>query len=150
MNFGEKLKEARLSLNKSQTELAGETGITERSIYSYEALNVMPRMGNVRKLAQALGVSVGYLMDEDETDKAVNSDSDGFLEEVKAAYGSKGEREAKAVLNRAAALFAGGELSEDSKDAFYRSLTEVFLESKKEARAKFTPKSRKLKKPPKE
>lgn len=36
MTFGEKIKEARLAMNLSQTELAQMTGISERSLYTYE------------------------------------------------------------------------------------------------------------------
>jgi hypothetical protein len=42
MKFGEKVLAARLALNLSQTELAEKTGLTERSLYTYEQLNIMP------------------------------------------------------------------------------------------------------------
>ncbi|EKC46280.1 protein containing Helix-turn-helix type 3 domain protein, partial [human gut metagenome] len=56
MTFGEKIKEARLAMNLSQTELAQLTGISERSLYTYEQLGTIPRKGNIRKLAEALHV----------------------------------------------------------------------------------------------
>ncbi len=40
MTFGEKIKEARLAMNLSQTELAQMTGISERSLYTYEQTNL--------------------------------------------------------------------------------------------------------------
>jgi hypothetical protein len=39
-------------------------------------------------------------------------------------------------------LFAGGELSEDDKDALFESLTEIYFDAKKKAKEKFSPKSR--------
>lgn len=54
MTFGEKVKEARLAMNLSQTELAQLTGISERSLYTYEQLGTLPRKSNIRKLAEAL------------------------------------------------------------------------------------------------
>ena len=54
MTFGEKVKQARLALDLSQTELAEKTGISERSLYTYEQMGTMPRMGNVKKIAEAL------------------------------------------------------------------------------------------------
>lgn len=63
-----------------------------------------------------------------------------FLANVKNKYGYKGAREAADVLSRAGALFAGGELDDKAKDIFFQSLMEVYLESKEEARIKFTPK----------
>ena len=68
MTFGEKIKEARLAMNLSQTELAQMTGISERSLYTYEQLGTLPRKSNIRKLAEALHISVSYLLDESETD----------------------------------------------------------------------------------
>ena len=142
MTFGEKLRQARLTLNLSQKELSDMTGISERSLYTYEQTGIFPRSGNVRKLAEALNVSIGYLMDEEETDTRINIDKDIFFANVKNEYGYKGAKEATDILNRASALFAGGELDDEAKDIFFQSLMEVYLESKEEARAKFSPKQR--------
>ena len=140
MTFGEKLKKARFALNYSQSEVAELSGISERSLYTYEQTGTMPRSGNIRKLAEVLNVSVGYLMDEDETDTKKDIDHDIFIANAKNEYGSKGAKEATDILTRASALFAGGELDDSAKDLFFQSLMEVYLESKEEARAKFTPK----------
>ena len=142
MKFGEKIKQARLSLNLSQAELAAKTGITERSLYTYEQTNTMPRTSNIKKLAEALNVSVSYLLDEKESNTTAHMNEDIFLANVKNEYGSKGAKEASDVLSRASALFAGGELDDEAKEIFFQSLMEVYLESKAEARTKFSPKSR--------
>ena len=42
MPFGEKVRKARLALNLSQAELAQMTGISERSLYTYEQLGTLP------------------------------------------------------------------------------------------------------------
>jgi len=140
MTFGEKIKRLRLAQNLSQIDLAAKTGISERSIYTYEQMGIMPRSGNVRKIAEALNVSVSYLLDEEETDPRKNIDHDIFIANAKNEYGYKGAREATDILSRASALFAGGELDDAAKDLFFQSIMEVYLESKEEARAKFTPK----------
>ena len=142
MTFGEKLKSVRLSLNLSQSELAEKTGISERSLYTYEQTGILPRSNNLRKLAEALNVSVSYLLDEEETDPNKNIDHDIFIANSKNQYGYKGAREATELLSRASALFAGGELDEDAKELFFQSLMEVYLDSKQEARNKFSPKKR--------
>ena len=142
MTFGEKIKQARIALNLSQSELAAKTGISERSLYTYEQTGTMPRSGNMKKIADALNVSVSYLLDEDEANQHKNLDQDVFLANVKHEYGYRGAREAAEVLNKASALFAGGELNDEAKDLFFQSLLEVYLESKAEAREKFTPRKR--------
>ena len=49
MTFGEKLRETRIEHNLSQSELAEMTGLSERSLYTYEQLDVIPRKHNIRK-----------------------------------------------------------------------------------------------------
>ena len=56
MPFGEKARKARLALNLSQAELAQMTGISERSLYTYEQLGTLPRKNNIIKLAEALQI----------------------------------------------------------------------------------------------
>ena len=115
MTFGEKIKEARLAMNLSQTELAQMTGISERSLYT-------------------------YLLDESETDSQSHIDQDMFILEAKENFGSKGAKEAQEVLGRVNSLFAGGELDEDAKDVFFQAIMSVYMDSKKTAREKYTPK----------
>lgn len=140
MTFGEKVKGARLGLNMSQTELAQLTGISERSLYTYEQLGTMPRSSNIKKIAEALKVSVIYLMDEEESDKTKYMEQDQFIDDVKKEFGTKEAREAKDILKRTGALLAGGELDDEAKDVFFQALMEVYLDSKRTARDKFTPK----------
>jgi len=128
---------ARKTLNLSQTELAEKVGVSERSLYSYEQTGVTPRRGVLIKLAQALGVTVAYLMDDGETDRYANIDAELFLANAKNQFGAKGAREAQEIRDKAQALFAGGALEEEAMDIFMKSLQEVYLESKAEARAKF-------------
>jgi transcriptional regulator with XRE-family HTH domain len=140
MTFGEKIKEARLAMNLSQTELAQLTGISERSLYTYEQLGTLPRKNNIRKLAEALHISVSYLLDEDETDTQIQIDNDMFIMEAREKFGSKGAKEAQDVLGRVNSLFAGGDLDEEAKDVFFQAVMAVYMDSKKNAREKFTPK----------
>ena len=139
MTFGEKLINARSALNLSQTELSARAGISERSIYSYEQTGALPRAQVIKRLAAALNVTVAYLMDDEETDPTKNIDHELFIANVKNKFGAKGAHEASELLARTSALFAGGELDDDAKDIFFQSLMETYLESKAEAREKFTP-----------
>lgn len=140
MTFGEKVKTARLALNLSQSELSKQTGISERSLYTYEQLGTIPHMSNVKKLAEALNVTTAYLMDDGETDTNSHIDEELFIATAKSQYGYKGAKEAQEVISKARALFAGGDLGEEAKEAFFRALMQVYLESKAEAKEKFTPK----------
>ena len=140
MTFGEKVKEARLAMNLSQTELSQLTGISERSLYTYEQLGTLPRKSNIKKLAEALHISVSYLLDDEETGSQSYIGEDMFLAEARKQFGAKGAKEAQEVLERVNSLFAGGNLDEDAKDVFFQALMSVYMDSKKNAREKFTPK----------
>src|SRR5699024_11147693 len=140
MTFGEKVKEARLAMNLSQTELAQLTGISDRSLYTYEQLGTLPRKSNIRKLAEALHISVSYLLDDEETDKQSRIDEDMFLAEARKQFGDKGAKEAQEVLGRVSSLFAGGDLNEEDKEVFFQALMADYMDSKKNTKEKFTPK----------
>ncbi len=144
MTFGEKLKETRLALDLSQAELAQMTGLSERSLYTYEQLGIIPRTGNIRKIAEALGVSAAFLMDgEDSAGSGTGAGSgqtgSGVMGDIEAEFGKKGAREARDVLARAGALLAGGDLDDEAKDVFFQALMEVYLDSKRNAREKYAP-----------
>lgn len=143
MTFRDKLIDARLAQNLSQAELAEKVGVSERSIYSYEEEGTSPRKTTLGKIAEALNVSVEYLTDGDEATPNADISTEEFLANAKIKYGARGAREAQEILNKATALFAGGELNDEAKEDFFKSLMEVYVESKAEAREKYTTKQRK-------
>jgi len=52
-------------------------------------------------------------------------------------YGAKGVRDMNELLADNAALFAGGELSQEQKDAFFEAVMTAYVTSKEEAKKKF-------------
>ena len=129
MKFGEKVKKLRKEMKLSQGELAAKIGVSARSVASYEAGTSYPRYKEIYEaLAATLGVDVNYLRTEDEE----------FLEDVGQQFGSRGQRQATAILEEARQLFAGGELSEEDQIAFLTEMQQLFLDSKQRAK-KFTP-----------
>ena len=136
-SFGEKLKEARVSLGMPQTQLAQEIGVTTRSIQAYEKGDKKPREAMMAKLAKVLKVSVKFLTDDECEDPVADIEKDNYIEEARERYGSKGARDVEQLLADNAALFAGGELSEDQKDAFFQAVMAAYVKCKEEAKTKF-------------
>ena len=68
MTFSDKVKRAREVVGMTQNELAAKTGVSQRSIASYESGGAIARRSTMEKLARALKVSVKYLMEENCTD----------------------------------------------------------------------------------
>ena len=52
--FADKVKDARISLGMSQTQLAQEVGVSSRSVQAYESGEKKPRQAMMAKLEKAL------------------------------------------------------------------------------------------------
>lgn len=63
--FADKVKDARISLGMSQTQLAQEVGVSSRSVQAYESGEKKPRQAMMAKLAKALKVSIRFLSDDE-------------------------------------------------------------------------------------
>lgn len=129
MKFGEKLSECRKQANMTQKELGANIGVSARSIINYEVNGSYPKKREVyTKLAEIFKVDINYFLTEDEE----------FTLEASEKYGAKGQNEAKQILEQTSALFAGGELDEKDKDAFFKTMTEIYFDAKEKAK-KYTP-----------
>ncbi len=140
-SLSEKMKAARAELNISQAELAERTGMSKRIITAYEMGEKYPRETSLRKLAKALGVSVKFLKDNNCTNPQEEIEKDGYIEQAHTMYGAKGARDVDALLRDNAALFAGGELSQEQKDVFFEAVMKAYLTCKEKAREKYGHKS---------
>lgn len=61
-NFGEHLKEMRVSLKYTQKYVANQIGITERNYQRYEANEQLPSFNVLIKLADFFNISLDYLV----------------------------------------------------------------------------------------
>ena len=130
MKFAEKLKALRTQKGITQKECADAIGTTERTYISYELDGRYPRKREVyQKLAELFGVETNYLLTEDEE----------FVTEASEQYGSRGRRQAEALLTELSGLFAGGELTDSDRDAIMIAMQRVYFECK-EKNKKYTPK----------
>ena len=130
MTFGEKVKTLRTTKKMSQAQLAQELGVALRTVSGWENQNRYPKKRELyQNLADILGCDISYLMSEEES----------FITEVSEQDGSRGAKQAQQILEQAAAMFAGGELSDEDKTAFMDEIQMLYLDSKQRAK-KFTPK----------
>jgi len=137
MTFSDKIKRSREVADLTQQELADLVGVSKRTIASYECTDAIARRTTIAKLARALKVSVRYLTDESCTDPLADIEKDDHVEEARRLYGASGARDVEALLSENAALFAGGELSQEEKDAFFEAVMRAYVASKDEAKKKF-------------
>lgn len=129
MEFKERLTKLRRMRGMSQSDLALATGLTDRSIKNYEAGDRMPKADTIYKLATALNVD----------EKALVNDEEFFIIEANDKYGARGKASAQKLVENAQALFAGGDLTDEDKNAVMEAIQEAFWKSKLKNK-KYTPK----------
>ena len=135
--FTDKVRDARIELGLTQTQLGEAAGVSLRTILAYEKGEKKPRQATMLKLAKALKVSVKFLSDDACEDPMEDIEKDGYIEEAREKYGSKGGRDIEQLLADNAALFAGGGLTQEQKDEFFQAIMTAYVTCKEEAKAKF-------------
>jgi transcriptional regulator with XRE-family HTH domain len=116
MEFGEVLRTERERCGYTQKELAEMIGVTDRTIQNYERGRAnVARFEHLKALSEALGIEL-YEFGEKKTPSLSQTQKD--------------EREITKLVNQMSALFAGGELSDDDKEAAVRAVTQAYWESK--------------------
>ena len=110
MKFGEKLRMARTNAHMTQAELAKELGLAKRTVEGYEACAFYPRKRETYdKLAELFDVERNWFLTEEEggREDSAKNDMEKALESV-------------------TALYSGGRLSEEDKDALARALMDAY------------------------
>lgn len=82
MTFSDKIKVAREQAGLTQQQLADSTGVSKRTIASYESGGAIARASTMLKLAKALNISSKYLSDDSCLDPMADIEKDGYLEEA--------------------------------------------------------------------
>ena len=117
MTFGEKIKALRGSHNLTQTQMADLLGVSLRTYQYYESGRMYPKDKAVyQRAASKFNVSMDNLL----------GDQDLFIIDAQSKYGTHGRSQAMNIINATEALYAGGTLSEEDEQAFYRQMTRIF------------------------
>ena len=132
--FSDKVREARILCKLTQEELGNLVGVSKRAVLAYETEGVRPRRSVKQKLAEALGVSTDYLDRDDLDDPTYGLEKSEYVEETRSRFGNRAAREMEFLLERNSALFAGGHLNQEAKDAFFEAVTKAYWAAKEEAR----------------
>lgn len=149
--FGEKLKEARKERGMLQTAFGEMLGVTNRMIIEYEKGARRPHRKKMQEFADILEVPVEYLLEDkyDDVLSVFNQPEPELneqpVQEEKVQQknvpsdkeiSAQAMREMEFLKERSVALFAGGELPQESKDAFFQSLYNAYLKCREQATEK--------------
>ena len=121
--FGEKVKTAREALQLGQEQLGNLCGVSRRTIVSYETGGKYPRESTLSKLAEALGVTKRYLLNDDCDDPQAGIEEEPFIQAAQEAFGKKGAEEMASLLKQ--------------KDMFFEAVSRAYFMNKQHAREKF-------------
>jgi transcriptional regulator with XRE-family HTH domain len=137
MQFGDKIRAARQAAEMTQDALAEKVGVSRRTIMLYETNRRKPKnAATIISLAKALNVGTDYFLTDDELKQI--EEQEAFLEQAGEQYGNRGKAQARLILDQTSALFAGGDLSEEDKEAFFQTMTEIYFDAKAKAK-KYSP-----------
>lgn len=113
---GDRILELRKQKKYTREALAKICGISAKSIQNYENNDRVPIIENLKKIADALGTSVDYLVKGYEADLSTEELTKEEMEEIK---------------ERTSALFAGGRLSEEAKLKFLQELQDIYIDARR-------------------
>jgi transcriptional regulator with XRE-family HTH domain len=114
MEFKDRLKEERIRAGLTQKQLAEMLGVTDRTIQNYEhGRGGAARFSHIKAISEVLHIKAEDLMGE-ERESRIDTDSEHIA----------------ALVKKMTALFSGGDLSDEDKEAAVRAVTEAYWESK--------------------
>ena len=129
MSFAENLRRLRKEKGLTQEQLAGQIGVGKRAVIGYETEGRYPRKHDTyQKIADALGCTTDDLLTE----------NDQFVAKAQEEYGTRGRKQAEEAVNTITGLFAGGELSEEDRDAVAKAIQDAYWFAKERNR-KYAP-----------
>lgn len=129
MTFAQRLKSLRKEKKLTQEQLAALAGITTRQIQKYEGSVSRPRIAQAEKLAAALDVSIDALLGKRER----------LLAEFAEENGAAAERNFIAQAQKFSALFAGGDIPDEDKDAAFKIILQAYSHATEQNREKYAP-----------
>lgn len=82
MSLGQKITRIRKEKKLSQVDVASYVGVSRDAISKYERDDIVPSVENAKKIAQALGISLDYLVSEDDSLEVVDVDMLNRMREI--------------------------------------------------------------------
>lgn len=131
--FGERLKELRKKKNLTQEQLAKTFYLNKSSISRYENDTQIPENELLQNIADYFNVSLDYLVGRT---NIVNIHSSTVI----TTPTKKEQKDHDTFMKEAKALFMNGEIDEDDKEKIFKDISDLFWESKKLNKEKYSKK----------
>lgn len=82
MTLGQKITKIRKEKKLSQVDIASYVGVSRDAISKYERDDIVPSVENAKMIAKVLGVSLDYLVSEDDSLEVVDVDMLDRMREI--------------------------------------------------------------------
>lgn len=82
MKLGQKITTLRKAKGLSQSDVAKAVGVSRDAISKYERGDIVPSVENAKRMADFLGVSLDYLMSEDDTQEVIDNSMIQRIKEI--------------------------------------------------------------------
>ena len=136
--FGLRLQELRSSHKLSRAQLGEKCGVAQSTIVNYENGTRIPFADTAAKMAAVFGLTVEELLGINNSDLEMKKAE--ALDSLRNFYGKKGEEQARALIEGAGSLLAGGTLTREQQEDFILEMQKLFIIATEKNRAKHTSK----------
>lgn len=117
MKFGEKLRQARITIGLTQEELSLKLGVTCRTLQNYESGNVYPKKREIYdRLAEFFGTDINYWLSESQE----GNDRENSLQRQKTI----------SLASQVSSYFEDNSLTEEELDRFMRTIQGAYWAAK--------------------
>ncbi len=134
--FGQRLQKLRNDYGFTRAELGEKCGVAQSTIVNYEKGTRIPFADTATKMASTFGITVEELLGVE--DSNIEMKKAEALDTLRGFYGKKGEAQARALLEGAGSLLAGGTLTREQQEDFILEMQKLFIIATEKSREKHT------------
>ena len=136
LEFGQRLQELRKRRGFTRSQLGDKCGVAQSTIVNYEKGTRIPFADTAIKMANVFGLTVEELLGIENAN--IEMKKAEALDSLRNFYGKKGEDQARALLEGAGSLLAGGALTREQQEDFILEMQKLFIIATEKNRSKHT------------
>lgn len=134
LEFGQRLQELRKNYGLSRAQLGEKCGVAQSTIVNYENGTRIPFADTATKMAATFGLTVEELLGVE--DSSVEMKKAEALDTLRGFYGKKSAEQARALIEGAGSLLAGGTLTFEQQQDFILEMQKLFIIATEKNKAK--------------
>lgn len=138
LEFGQHLQKLRNKYKLTRAQLGEKCGVAQSTIVNYEKGTRIPFADTATKMAAVFGLTVEELLGISNSD--IEMKKAEALDSLRNFYGKKGEEQARALIEGAGSLLAGGTLTREQQEDFILEMQKLFIIATEKNRAKHSSK----------